>query len=300
MNSVCKSKFVAISSLFSFLAPVSFASMALLLSLSLMSTPARAADHPSLLYATYEAGAKLAAFSLEGKRIRVIGNTGYAFSASLAFCPPGGVPYTITNLFDPTAAQLATLNLGTGRATLVGSPLGQALSIMGMTCSPDGDLLAVGQADTSNPDFNSLYAVDRETGLASRIGSTGVLDPSDPSGFSGFFMALAFAPDGTLYGVNTNSLFSIDPSTGQATKVVDFVGVILVMGLAIDNDGNFYVSNFLPPPSYIYGVNVATGVATPILNTGLAMVHNMAFKAPGRGASFSAFRDLRFVSGRRR
>jgi hypothetical protein len=256
-----------------------FASTTLLLSLLCALPRARSAEHPSLLYATAEAGNKLVAFSLEAKRVRVIGDIGSPLSLPLAFCPPGGVPYTITNTFDATA-QLATLNLGTGAATLVGSPLGQALSIMGMTCSPDGTLYAVGQANTANPDFNSLYAVDRKTGLASRIGSTGVLDPSDPSGFSGFLMALAFAPDGTLYGVNTNSLFTIDPSTGHATKVVDFVGVALVMGLAIDKDGNFYVSDWVAP-SRIYAVNVNTGVCTPILNTGLPFVHNIAFKAPG-------------------
>ena len=271
-------KFAAIKG--GFLARFAFASMTLLLLLSLVSTPARSAEQPSLLYATAEAGSKLVALNLDAKKVRVIGDIGFPYSLALAFCPEGKGPYTIANTFDPAAAQLATLNLGKGAAKLVGSPLGQQLDIMGMTCSPDGTLLVVGQADTANPDFNSLYAVDRETGLASRIGSTGVLDPSDPSGFSGFFMALAFAPDGTLYGANTNSLFSIDPSTGQATKVVDFVGVVLVMGLAIDNDGSFYVSNFLPPPSSIYGLNVATGVATPILNTGLAMVHNIAFKAP--------------------
>lgn len=263
-----------------FLALFAFASTTLLLSLLFAPPSARSAEHPSLLYATAEAGSKFVAFSLEAKRARVIGDIGFPWSVPLAFCPPGGVPYTITNIFDPASAQLATLNLGTGAATLVGSPLGQALNIMGMTCSPDGTLYAVGQSDSANPDFNSLYAVDRKTGLASRIGATGVLDPSDPSGFSGFLMALAFAPDGTLYGVNTNSLFSIDPSTGLATKVVDIVGVPLVMGLAIDSDGNFYVSNFLPPPSSIYALNVATGVATPILNTGLPMVHNIAFKAP--------------------
>jgi len=255
-----------------------FASMTLLLSLSLVSTPARSAEQPSLLYATAEAGSKLVAFSLEANRVRVIGDIGSPLSLALAFCPPGGVPYTITNTFDPTA-QLATLNLGTGAATLVGSPLGQALSIMGMTCSPDGTLYAVGQFDPTNPDFNSLYAVDRETGLASRIGPTGVQDQESPYG--GFLMALAFAPDGTLYGANVSTLFSIDPSTGQATKVVDFVGVTSVMGLAIDKDGNFYVSEWVAAPSSIYGLNIATGVATPILDTGLPLVHNIAFKAPG-------------------
>ena len=253
-----------------------FASTTLLLSLLFAVPRARSAEQPSLLYATAEAGSKFVAFSLEAKRARVIGGIRFPVSLEVAFCPPGGVPYTITNTFDPTA-QLATLNLGTGAATLVGSPLGQTLSIMGMTCSPDGTLYAVGQLDSADPAFNSLYTVDRETGLASRIGSTGVVSQDD---FGGFLMALAFAPDGTLYGANVSTLFSIDPSTGQATKVVDFVGVTSVMGLAIDNSGNFYVSDWVGVSS-IYALNVATGVATPILNTGLPFVHNIAFKAPG-------------------
>ena len=249
-----------------------------LLLLMLFALPrAGSAQEPGLLYAIVNVfpNPALAAFSLEAKRGRVIGDIGIPLEGALAFCRPGGVPYTITNLFDPTA-QLAKLNLGTGAATLVGSPQGQGLSIMGMTCSPDGTLYAIGQLDHTNPDFNSLYAVDRETGLASRIGSTGVLDPSD-LGFSGFFMALAFAPDGTLYGVNVSTLFRIDPTTGEATKVVDFTGVTSVMGLAIDNGGNFYLSDFVPRSS-IYALDVATGVATPILDTGLAYVHNIAFK----------------------
>lgn len=262
-----------------------FASMPLLLSFSLVLTPAGSAQEPGLLYASAEGGTKLAAISLEARRVRVVGDTGFPWSVSLAFCPPGGVPYTMTNLFDQAKAQLATLNLGTGAARLIGSPRSQALYIMGMTCSPDGTLYAIGQLDPANPDFNSLYTVGRETGVASRIGSTGVLVPSDPSGFSGFLMALAFAPDGTLYGVNSvSTLFSINPFTGKATKVADLVHSVSalplggVMGLAIDMGGNFYVADFAAVSS-IYSVNVFTGIATPILNTGLAYVHNIAFKS---------------------
>ena len=249
-----------------------FASMTLLLLVPLVFTPARSAEQPSLLYATAEAGTKFVAFSLEANRGRVIGDIGFPYSLPLAFCPPGGRPYTITNIFDPAAAQLATLNLGTGEATPVGSPLGQALNIMGMTCSPDGTLYAVGQNNPNISDFNSLYAVDRATGLASRIGSTGVTGK--------FLMALAFARDGTLYGANVSALFRINPSTGEATKVVDFTGVTMVMGLAIDSDWNFYLSDFVTQ-SRIYSLNVSTGVATPILDTGLGHVHNIAFKTPG-------------------
>jgi DNA-binding beta-propeller fold protein YncE len=216
-------------------------------------------------------------------RARVIGSTGFPFSAALALCPPEGedrqreVAYTITNTF--ATAQLAKLDLGTGAATLVGSPLGQALAIMGMTCSPDGTLYGIGQVDPTNVDFNSLYTVDRESGLASRIGSTGVNDQT--LGFSGFLMALAFAPDETLYAVNEGTLFRIDRFTGKATKVVDLVGVGMVMGLAIDEDGKFYVADYVPG-SKIYTLDLSTGFATPILNTGLDFVHNIEFKQTPR------------------
>jgi hypothetical protein len=150
---------------------------------------------------------------------------------------------------------------------------------MGMTCSPDGTLYAVGQLDATSPEFNSLYTVDRETGLATRVGSTGVWEDA-ADGWGGFIMALAFAPDGTMFAVNTSALFSIDPSTGVATKVVDFIGVESVMGLDIDQRGNFYVSNW-EGVGTIYSLDVSTGEATPLLNTGLTNVHNVAFKAPG-------------------
>ncbi len=91
-------------------------------------------------------------------------------------------------------------------------------------------------------------------------------------------MALDFAPDGTLYGANTSALYSIDPLTGQATKVRDFTGVTMVMGLAIAKDWNFYVSDYVAQSLFTRSTPT-TGMATPVLNTGLAKVHNIAFKA---------------------
>lgn len=241
----------------------------------LPGTPVRSAEKPSLLYATAQVGTKMVAFNLQAHRVRVIGNVGLGISLPMAFCPPGRVPYTISNLFGPSA-QLATINLGTGAGMLVGSPMGEPQDIMGMTCSPDGTLYAVGQSDPTNPDYNSLYVISRVTGLASRMGSLGV---SDGSG-NDFLMSLAFAPNGDLYGANTTTLFRIDTATGSATKVIDFVGVSSVMGLAIDSDGNFYVADFVSR-SRVYAVNTNTGVATPILDTGLPFVHNIAFRTPG-------------------
>lgn len=242
---------------------------------------AQAGTDPGPLYATAALGTELVAFN-HGNQVNVIGNIGFPFSLALAFCGPGQQPYTIANTFAGTDAQLATLNLQTGAATLVGSPLGQALSIMGMTCAPDGTLYAIGQSNSLSPDFNSLYTVSRETGLATRIGATGVSTTSCPS--HGFLMALAFAPDGTLYGVNDCSLFLVDSTSGAATKVIGFSGVSMVMGLAIDRNGNFYLSDFVND-SHIYSLDVNTGAATPILDTGLSHVHNLSFLAPPMGQS---------------
>ena len=255
---------------------VKSASAGLALLLLLVFTSAGLAEEPGLLYSTAVGGTKLVAYNLAAGKVRVIGDTGFSGSLSLTFCRPGGRPYTITNMGSASLAQLATFDLSTGAATLVGSPLGQNLMIMGMTCSPDGTLYAVGQTDPNSSDFNSLYTVNRETGLVSRVGSTGVFVSGGV--YSGFFMALDFAPDGTLYGANTSALYTIDTTTGIATKVVDFTGVTMVMGLAIGMDWDFYVSDYVPQ-SRIYAVDVTTGAATPILNTGLARVHNIAFKA---------------------
>jgi DNA-binding beta-propeller fold protein YncE len=262
-----------------------FASVALLL--ALVSTPAKSAVQPKPLYAMDTSNNTLVAFDLETQTL--IGtprNIGLQ-SLALAFCPSGGlVPYTITNPFFPGKAQLATINLAAGAPTLVGSPLpltasGQALDIMGMTCSRQGTLYAIGDFDPTDPDFNSLYTIDRQTGQPTRIGSTGVQVPAGEDFGLGFFMALAFAPDGTLYGANDFALYRIDPSTGYASKIVDFVGVTQppsVMGLAIDSRGIFYVADE-QPASRVYTVDTTTGVATPILNPGLT-VHNIAFRVP--------------------
>ena len=98
-------------------------------------------------------------------------------------------------------------------------------------------------------------------------------------------MALAFAHNGKLYGVNsTSTLFTIDTSTGEATKVVDLFTapgqlLPLVMGLAIDSRGTIYVADWVPG-SRVYTVDTTTGIVTPVLNTGLNLVHNIAFKVP--------------------
>ena len=276
-----------------------FVNATLLLLLVFACPRARAAEKPPLLYATVDTqpSSTLVAANLKAKqgtdkdefRVGVIGSTHFPSSLGLAICPAegedriGGVAYTIVNTFDPTKGQLAKINLRTGAATLVGSPLVHELDVMGMTCSPDGILYAIGQSNSGKPDFNSLFAVDRATGFATLIGSTNVNDQASPF-FSGFLMALAFAPDGTLYGVSDgatgSTLFRLDRSTGAATKVVE-MKVGSVMGLAINEHGNFYVADYVQG-SRVYTLQLHTGRVTPILKTHLDFVHNIAFQPHDR------------------
>jgi hypothetical protein len=285
---------------------LAFATATLPLLLLFTLPSARSGEKPKLLYLDVDTGGPypsvLAAAILEAKngdddfRVGVIGSTTpFPSSIALAICPskgedgPGAVAYTIANAFSPQN-QLATLDLHTGAATLIGLPLVQELDMMAMACSSDGTLYAIGQLDHTKPGtFNSLYTVDRETGVAKLIGSTGVSnDQPGPPSFSGYFMALSFAPDGTLYGVSDgangtekgSTLYKLSLINGAATNPVH-INVDAVMGLAIDEDGKFYVADYTRQ-SKIYSLDSVNGMTTPIMATHLDFVNNIAFKQTSR------------------
>ncbi len=87
-----------------------FTSTALLLLMLFALPRAGSAQEQGLLYATADAGTKLVAANLEAMRVRAIGGgIGFTRSLALAFCPPEGPPYTITNTFDTTKAGCCTL-----------------------------------------------------------------------------------------------------------------------------------------------------------------------------------------------
>ncbi len=226
-------------------------------------------------------GAVLLAMDVEAGTSTVIGNTGLPpQSLALAITPDGTAAYTIAKTQDSTEAHLARIDLATGAETLVGShPLGQTLYVMGMTFSPDGILYAAGDFDPTSPTFNSLFTIDRFTGLATRVG------PFDGgSTTSAYIMSFTFDSDGNMYGASMMSLYTIDRTTGAATRVADFAGASTdpskVMGIAFDENGKLYAADYIDLPdggSTIYTVELESGVLTPVFNTGVAFVHNIAF-----------------------
>jgi hypothetical protein len=246
------------------------------------AVPAAAGENPAharanaTLFAMGETGAELLRMDVEKGTVEVVGPTGVApQSLGLAIAPGWRVAYTIAHTQDPAQAHLAKIDLATGAETLFGSSaLVQNLYIMGMTSSRNGFLYAAGDFMPTSPTFNSLYTIDKSTGLATRIGSFGI-----GSAMPNFIMSLSFDPSGQLFGASQRSIYRIDPSTGAATKVVDIVGATRVMGLAFDQKGELYASDFIPLPqgSTIYTVDLATGQFTPLIHTGIAFVHNIAF-----------------------
>ncbi len=213
-------------------------------------------------------------------------------SLALAITPGGTAAYTIANSFDAAKAQLAKIDLATGKQTLVGSAIGADLKIMGMTFSPDGVLYAAGDFVTTSPTFNSLYKIDLKTGSATRVGSFGVgSKPTD------FIMSFALDSAGNMYGASMMALYRIhlprttDARGGEAqeagqgdealaTKVVDFVESPVrssaVMGISFGQDGSFYAADYRQT-STIYAVDIETGFLKPLFPSTTAFVHNIAF-----------------------
>ena len=104
---------------------------------------------------------------------------------------------------------------------------------------------------------DSLWRVNLNTGVATRIGSTGFLD----------IESLSFSAAGVLYGVDevTEQLVTCSLSTGACTGV----GWLAIppfedTGLAFDSSGGLWMSTDEPSPFNFYRLNPTSGAATLI------------------------------------
>ncbi len=184
---------------------------------------------------------------------------------AMAINPEGGL-FTVTQGWPPGSpnAQLAAVNVATGDATPFGANLSPEI-FMGLGFTPDGTLYGVNAA-SGTPDQGSLYRFDPATGTATKVKVTGSC---------GRIMDLAVHPDGTLYGVDDGSLFRINPNTGEATLLVTTLHN-RIMGLAIDDDGNFYVTE-IKPATPLLVLDPVTGATTPVPGVTLDRPHGLEF-----------------------
>ena len=217
-------------------------------------------------------GVELFAIEVRGSNItaRDIGAMRGGDCATLALSRSGTLYSMCGALFGDQ--QLATVDRKTGQATLFGVKV-PGLAVMAMAFAPDGVLYAIGDCNPdpnahfectagSDPNFNSLYRVNKATGAFTRVGGTGAAQ---------FFMDLAFDRDGKLFGVTTTLnpstvpaiLYRINLATGKATKTVNLVGSNYVMGLAFGRDGRLYATDFFQNTG-LYLIDLKTGFETTI------------------------------------
>lgn len=253
----------------------------LLVALALAPKAALAGGGPQHLFYTLGGPnpATLWAIQLSGNKITStqIGNGAGGGCASLAMSPLTGKLYSMC-VHDPTTfpdgdMYLVTIDTNTGLATFPPSGTKNNVGIMAMAFAPNGTLYAVGgcfpfpdppaeggtfDCNPGAPGFNTLYTVDVNTGALTPTGSG--------TGAPEYFMDLSFDRNGNLFGVTSTLtpayppavLYRIDTATGAATNPVNLVGSSTVMGLAFDQNGKLYATDFTQNPGF-YLVDPKTG-----------------------------------------
>jgi hypothetical protein len=120
----------------------------------------------------------------------------------------------------------------------------------------------------------ALLTVDRCTGLASKV------NPSTPP--QGTLQALAFSPDGRLFGVEY-SLFEIDPATGVKTLIGDLGSGLRVGGADFDAAGTLYGVGFGSGSQRLVTINTTTGATDVIvpLSVDIGTIGSIVFDPSG-------------------
>ena len=247
--------------------------LAMAFAMSLAGGSASAKEPEQVFYTISGLETEVFTITVSGGKITTadIGPTHGGNCASLAVSPLGKFYSMCGPVFGPGPQRLATIDPKTGLASPFGVDVAR-LSVMAMVFAPNGILYAVGGCNpdrknecipASDPNYNSLYTVNTETGAFTRVGSTGAPQ---------FFMDLATDGNGNMFGVTSTVnpsmtpaiLYRIDPAKGgAATKVVDLVGSSSLMGLDFGRDGKLYATDFTQKPG-LYLIDMETGFETAI------------------------------------
>jgi hypothetical protein len=235
--------------------------------------------------------------------VLVLATVALAPKAALAEGGPKHLFYTLSGA-NPEAEELWAIQVrgskittteigplsGGGCASLALSPLTRKLYSM---CSVDPSTFPLGDMQLVTIDTNSGLATPIPSGSVNQLG----------------VMAMAFAPDGTLYLVGGcvpylappfstpdcnpgapgfNSLYTVDVKTGDVTLIGSGTGAPeYFMDLAFDRNGNLFgeTSTLTPayPPAVLYRIDTTTGKATKIVNlVGSSTVMGLAFDQNGK------------------
>jgi hypothetical protein len=194
------------------------------------------------------------------------GAAGTLYGSANAGAPPGQR--------NPT---LVTINIGTGAATTVGPLPFQGLASSGgvteIVCQPGATspANAVCYAQRADGGFQ-IVRFDLTTGAA--IGSP----VNDGDSFAG----LAYVGS-TLYGAGivSDNFVILDPTTGTST-VVGSLGGVQISGLAWNGTTMYGIEGGSPAGgAHLFTINLSTGAATAIGNTGIHGLGSLQFGPDG-------------------
>jgi hypothetical protein len=174
---------------------------------------------------------------------------------------------------------LSTIDLTTGAVSFIGrlsSNLNLYATPIAMAVSPASNTIYVwnnsGDGTTEGASTGVLLTVNPTTGQATPVSAT---TPGQ-----GSLGALAFSPNGALFGINSE-LFSVNPTTGVKT----LIGPLGMRVVAADFDcsGTLYGVEFSTTSQRLVTINVVTGAATAvaILSQNVGLVQSIFFTQSG-------------------
>lgn len=177
----------------------------------------------------------------------------------------GGVPITINRLYAIESFFENYLGITVEDVTAI-----DTIGAGTMTAfTPAGDFGGDGVFYGVDADANGLVSIDTITGVATAIGPLGQ-DPVD--GFTGIAWNAA---DNMMYGIavagtDSSSLYTIDLTTGAATKVTTLSGSTgtLPIWLAIDTAGMVYAMDIVG--EVLQSIDPVAGTITTVGPTGLS------------------------------
>lgn len=166
----------------------------------------------------------------------------------------GSLAVADTIYIESGGTKLFKIDSTNGTSTLVGSY--GVTGVLAQAFSPNGTLYAIFKAGSTSA---QLATVNTNTGVATPIGA--------PAGVP--LEAMAFTPDGTLYAgnFNTNSLYTVNPTTGSATLVGNLglgnLGFAGIMDMAWDPaNSTMYAIASGCNGSALYSIDLQTGHGT--------------------------------------
>lgn len=181
-----------------------------------------------------------------------------ADSTGMAFAPNGTL-----YVFERQSQSLYRVNTTTAATTLVGNA---GISAEDFTVSLDG---STGYATADGV----LYAVNLSNGAATRIGPTHTMDGLTTSSQALTIAGTNYAA-GSVFGVDSHSIFAVDVATGAATGIGSSNGA----DETFDFGGNVLYGH--GDDGFLYTINLTTLVGTPLFKTTPNLVFGMAV-SPG-------------------